>query len=522
MEHHSNFLYRNGKVIISAFDEFIHARTFLISRLTIFQKGMLLTLLPAAISCALLLLFNYMLDAAEQDAKRFEHSRNVYELVCDISANVMKIALKLEQEDLKRTRVDLRGYLNKSHQVGAEIRQLKDLVKGNDRQERVVTDVEKTYAQINETFERTFDAYKRRDMMALFDAAKTFDTGIRKTFFTLGFDSIMSIAEVEHDLADKSHEISAAQRQQIKGLLWLVLLFILCTTAASTAYVLVYIVKRLNTLQENTFLLAADKPLKPLLTGDDEFAKVDKSFHFMAECLAETREKEREIERMRQEIVRMVTHDIRSPLNTIQAFFEFLDAGVAGELNDRGQRMMKNAEVSSNRILALINDFLDAEKLEAGMMELQVERIALEKIIDESIASVQAWAEKNDLTIESAPVDIDVMADKDRLVQVFVNLLSNAIKYSPKGGTISIRSTEVDQFAEIRIIDQGKGIPESQRAKIFEKFAQASAADSAIGTGLGLNICRSIVNLHGGTIGVDSNEGIGSEFWVKVKLAGDA
>lgn len=488
-------------------------------RLTIFQKGMLLTLVPATISCALLLFFNLMLDAAEQDAKRFEHSRNVYELVCDISANVMKIALKLEQEDLKRTRVDLRGYLNKSHQVGAEIRQLKDLVKGNERQERVVTDVEKTYAQINETFERTFDAYRRRDITALFDAAKTFDTGIRKTFFTLGFDSIMSIAEVEHDLADKSRELAASQRQQIKGLLWLVLLFILCTTAASTAYVVVYIVRRLNTLQENTFLLAADKPLKPQLSGDDEFARVDKSFHFMAECLAESREKEREIERMRQEIVRMVTHDIRSPLNTIQAFFEFLDAGVAGELNDRGQRMMKNAEISSNRILALINDFLDAEKLEAGMMELQVEKVALQTIIDESVASVLAWAEKNELTIESKPVDIEILADKDRLVQVFVNLLSNAIKFSPKGGTIFIKSAAVEQFAEIRIVDQGKGIPEEKRSQIFEKFAQASAADAMIGTGLGLNICRSIVNLHGGSIGVDSQEGVGSEFWVSIKLA---
>lgn len=215
----------------------------------------------------------------------------------------------------------------------------------------------------------------------------------------------------------------------------------------------------------------------------------------------------------------MVTHDIRSPLNTVKVFLEFLNAGVAGDVNERGQRMLKNSEICCERIVDLINDFLDAEKLNSGAIELRLSSIELISIFDESLASVSSWAELKKVQLNIEQTALTVRCDKDRIVQVVVNLLANAIKFSPELSSVSLRVEALEKMAEIQVVDQGRGIPADKREFIFEKFTQANDADALVGTGLGLNICKSIIDLHGGEIGVRSEEGLGSIFWFRIALA---
>lgn len=326
-------------------------------------------------------------------------------------------------------------------------------------------------------------------------------------------------SQLKNDLDIQRREQETKMRRQLRNLVWLILAFILSTTALFTVYFLEAIVKRLRIMQDNSLRLAANLPLNPPVDGDDELASVDKAFHLMAQSLADSKEKERQSELMRQDIVRMVTHDIRSPLNTVKVFLEFLNAGVAGDVNERGQRMLKNSEICCERIVDLINDFLDAEKLNSGAIELRLSSIELISIFDESLASVSSWAELKKVQLNIEQTALTVRCDKDRIVQVVVNLLANAIKFSPELSSVSLRVEALEKMAEIQVVDQGRGIPADKREFIFEKFTQANDADALVGTGLGLNICKSIIDLHGGEIGVRSEEGLGSIFWFRIALA---
>ncbi len=129
-------------------------------------------------------------------------------------------------------------------------------------------------------------------------------------------------------------------------------------------------------------------------------------------------------------------------------------------------------------------------------------------------------AEKKKVSLAGEPGELKIQCDKDRIVQVLVNLLSNAVKFSSEGKNVTVKVQAAEQWAEFRIVDQGRGIPADQTAMVFEKFKQVSTSDARNmgGTGLGLNICKSIVELHGGSIGVESEEGNGSTFWFRLPL----
>ena len=237
-------------------------------------------------------------------------------------------------------------------------------------------------------------------------------------------------------------------------------------------------------------------------------------------CVVHDITERRNLEQMRQEIVRMVTHDIRSPLTTVQGLIQFLGVGHLGELNEKGRRMVKNAELSADRIMALVNDFLDTERLESGNFPIVCDLFNASSMIDDSIASVIGLAEKKNVELEGLQTDLQVMCDRDRIVQVLVNLISNAVKFSNSGEKVSVAAVESGAFVEFRVQDRGRGIPAEQIGLVFEKFKQVSTSDARNmgGTGLGLNICKSIVELHGGKIGVESELGKGSTFWFRLPL----
>jgi signal transduction histidine kinase len=179
------------------------------------------------------------------------------------------------------------------------------------------------------------------------------------------------------------------------------------------------------------------------------------------------------------------------------------------------------AEANSQRLIRLINDLLDIEKMEAGKLELAPQATPVQPIIDQSIAAVNDFAAQNHVTIETASTDAWVNADSDRVVQVLINFLSNAVKYSDKDSTVTIACLATDGAVEIRVIDRGRGIPPEFTEKIFDKFQQVDAKDKREkkGTGLGLAICKAIVEQHGGTIGVESAVGEGSTFWFTLPAA---
>ncbi len=227
----------------------------------------------------------------------------------------------------------------------------------------------------------------------------------------------------------------------------------------------------------------------------------------------------KEIERLKQEFVAMISHDLRTPLTSIQIFLNMLTKGTYGAMTETGMKKADMADRNATRLINLVNDLLDIEKMESGQLELNRQPSTLGSPIERSVESVRAFAEKNGVTIDTGPISqTEVLADSDRLVQVITNLLGNAVKFSPAGTAVIISTSETPNTVTVEIKDHGRGVPDHLRQTIFERFKQVEIKDATEkkGTGLGLAICRAIVEQHGGEIGVDSEEGQGSTFWFRL------
>ncbi|MFQ5691661.1 MAG: response regulator [Nitrospinota bacterium] len=230
--------------------------------------------------------------------------------------------------------------------------------------------------------------------------------------------------------------------------------------------------------------------------------------------------KEQQIERMKNEFISVVSHEIRTPLTSLRGSLGLLAAGMAGELQPQGQELLEIAVNNCDRLIRLINDILDLEKIEAGKMELHIAPCSLEELVARSVNEMQGFADGHEVTLETDLPPCQVSADADRVVQVLTNLLSNAVKFSEAGGRVTVGARLVEADVEVRVEDRGRGIPASAIENVFGKFQQVDASDSRQkgGTGLGLAICQAIVSQHGGRIWVESEEGVGSTFFFTLPL----
>jgi PAS domain S-box-containing protein len=232
-----------------------------------------------------------------------------------------------------------------------------------------------------------------------------------------------------------------------------------------------------------------------------------------------------EVSRMKTEFVSTVSHELRTPLTSIAGSLGLIAGGAAGQLPDRAQRLVEIARSNCARLIRLINDILDIEKIESGKMQFDIRPLSLSALLTQAIDANQEFAASHDVTIElgAVPPGAGILGDEDRVMQVFTNLLSNAAKFSPQGGVVRVDVTPLTRRYRVSVADQGPGIPEEFRERIFSKFAQADSSDTRVkgGTGLGLSIVREIVDRLGGAVSFDSVAGAGTTFHVDLPAAVD-
>ncbi len=219
----------------------------------------------------------------------------------------------------------------------------------------------------------------------------------------------------------------------------------------------------------------------------------------------------------KSEFLANMSHELRTPLNSIIGFSELLKQQTAGELNKKQDRYVENVINSSKFLLNLINDILDLSKVEAGKIELIIEKVSIPIVISETITLLKERAKKNNVILKKElDHELDFIdADKQRVKQILFNLLNNAIKFSKKeGGTVCINAKKEGETAIISVSDTGIGIREEDIGKLFREFAQVNPDISKNygGTGLGLAISKKLVELHGGNITVESRFGKGTTF----------
>jgi signal transduction histidine kinase len=223
----------------------------------------------------------------------------------------------------------------------------------------------------------------------------------------------------------------------------------------------------------------------------------------------------RELGRMKEEFVSIVAHELRTPLTSIRGSLGLLASGRL-DGTPQGQRMLQIAAQNSDRLVRLINDMLDLDRMHSGRLEMEPGLRPVEPLVQQALDAVQGAATELQVRME-ARVDpgLQVWGDGDRIVQVLVNLLSNAAKFSPPGALVEVIAEDRGENALFQVRDRGRGIPADRLDDIFERFRQVDSSDARDkgGTGLGLAICRTIVQQHGGRIWVASEWGKGSTFF---------
>ena len=235
----------------------------------------------------------------------------------------------------------------------------------------------------------------------------------------------------------------------------------------------------------------------------------------MAGSLVDIDERKR-LDRAKDEFVATVSHELRTPLTAIRGALGLLDGGVAGDLPEDARELVRVSLSGSERLSRLVNDVLNLAKIESGAAPLRAVPLALDPLIDDAITANLPYCNTLGVTLRAlggAPGAV-VQADADRIMQVLTNLISNAAKFSPRGADVHVTSTAAGGWLRVSVIDHGCGIPESFRARLFQKFAQADGSDARAqqGSGLGLSISRALVTQMGGVIDFAATPGGGSTF----------
>jgi len=225
----------------------------------------------------------------------------------------------------------------------------------------------------------------------------------------------------------------------------------------------------------------------------------------------------KEAETRVSEFYSVISHELRTPLTSINGALSVIADGSCGKVSPQAMRMVDIAMQNSERLIRLISDILDWKKIEAGQFKLNIAAISPEAVVDSVMNAVRPLLRSDNVSLKKEiHTDTPVHLDADRTIQVLTNLVDNAIKFSPAGSDVTIRVEPIGRdTTRFSVIDHGAGIEEAQINKLFQVFQQLDSSDKRKqgGTGLGLSISRSLVELHGGQIGVDSVVGKGSTFW---------
>jgi len=223
------------------------------------------------------------------------------------------------------------------------------------------------------------------------------------------------------------------------------------------------------------------------------------------------------IDRMKTEFISTVSHELRSPLTSIRGSLGLIAGGVAGELPEAAKSLVGIAKNNCERLIRLINDILDSEKIESGKMRLDLQVVNIGQLVQQAVTANDGFASQHGVTVQVQAPDETLQAriDSDRAIQVLTNLLSNAVKFSPPEGTVQVKVLRGANGVRVEVLDSGPGIPQDFQDRIFQKFSQADSSDSRQkgGTGLGLNISKALVEKMGGQIGFASAAGAGATFF---------
>ncbi|MBY0551313.1 MAG: GHKL domain-containing protein [Candidatus Obscuribacterales bacterium] len=465
--------------------------------LGLFQKLSLLVCVPLLFEFVFVSILVGLQQQAEFQAARLANSKEVVFRLSEVSRKVYQFGVGQFMPELS---VD-EGL---TASVASDVEILKRLTKGRPAEQKAVQRIEGLCKDAGELTLELMDAGSAPPVRLVINRqlSVALNQLVREIFYLT-------------DLEEGTQRIAPLEEQKGRQRVvqWLVAGLIASTILAVALLVLLHrnFVSRLENVMENTRRFLRQEALLPRERGADEIATLDNVFHDMTEQIEKSAAKERAAVEARQHIMQMIAHDLRSPLTSLMLFMDLLKGGNFGEVSQIAHTKLTAAGRDLKRMVHLVGNFLDQEKLEAGRMQLEYNTISLEGIVDQAVSSVSALAEAEGISVELSVESGMIYVDSDKLIQVLVNLLSNAINVSQKGQVVTVSATIKNNAVEFCVLDRGPGVPEGMRDGLFERFSKSSKKEGS-GSGLGLSLAKEIVQMHKGTLEFKDRDGGGTVF----------
>jgi len=471
-------------------------------KLSIAQKGLLLATLPLVFEMGFVGKLSYDLIQTERQASRITNRREVAAEASRVLMSFFTVGSSILTYGVKGSSLEVSAYERLKKTTNASLEQLKLLSKNlsdDDKrhvealESRLKSAVELIGSYITEMTSPahhpgSFDVQRfRRSLMAQVEPF---------------IDEIVYFSQSDSDPS----EGAGSEKTIIAGVLLNVVFAMLLVVYFSKT-----IKNRISVLQQNASRFQKGQMLKGRLRDEDEISSLDKSFHDMADRLTAANLEMREY-------YLELNDKMSLPLSSLKETLLALSESKS-QMTPEGRKKLEKSAGSVDRLVRLISELTMIDEKAAKSISVQTASCSLNDLITSAITSVADYAAKREIEVAfSPPVDITIRADKDRVIQVLVNLLSNALKFSPQKSAVEVRADISADPVVFHVIDKGPGIRDVDRARLFQKYEQADNAGSSDikGSGLGLSICREIIEAHGGSIGVESVFGEGSDFWFRL------
>jgi signal transduction histidine kinase len=480
--------------------------------LSISRKGLLLVSVPLLFELVFVASLLLMLQESDRRVVAQMQSKDMVATASDLNNKMLTASYMLFLWKISQSDDCLKRYQLCTEESQKLCSRLSSISHGNERREKDA----KRIVQMSEDVISLSTRSLRSDETASFSlkGMDSYSIQCKRSFQAL-FDQVQLVIQEEQQIQVGGSE----SEQQAKSMAYTLIFCAIGVNVLLTILLAIYfsksITRRLSTVMDNTELLAEHRPLNTLVDGHDEIARLDRVFHRMAEALEHS-------EKMKSEYVAMITHDLKAPLTSMHTAVSLLSSSVKHIDDEKQKRRFGVLERNVSGMIKLVTDLLDMDKIEGGALRLELESKAIAIIIIEAVESMRFFAEqyKVELQIAAPNNNAEVECDPHRIEQVLANLITNSVKFSQPGGKVQISYKQKRDFVEISVEDHGRGIPQEDIHRIFDRFKQVEQEDSSIkgGSGLGLAICKALVELHHGTISVTSELGRGSIFVFRLPI----
>lgn len=485
-------------------------------RFSVLQQGLIIIAVPLIFQLGFACLIGGQLVELRRHIDREKHSKEIIECISKMEEKYLMAANDGILYVYSRDPLYLESWQSGKKDAYERFHHVKELTAGNPKQKAESERIGEWLDKVNALVEMMVGLNRENEL----GSVSKLQAYMKKNNLEPQIRPLLQGQELQKRLLARENAIGdklAAQRLEKIGTIHRALsagIFLNIVLSLCLAFFLMRsMTDRLQHVMKNTARLVKRETMDPPRAGSDEIAFLDK-------LLFETGKRLVELEEFKRQLISVVSHELRTPLLAISSVLELLSGGVLGELSTKAQSRLNFAQEETDRLIRLINDLLDIEKMEAGKFVLDKSEVKAAYLVSQAISSVAQLAEMKEVKLIQSAADATLYADGDRLCQVLINLLSNAIKFSPHGGEINIVVESKGPQMEFRVIDQGRGIPEELQKTVFDRFVQVEKTDATEkgGSGLGLAIARAIVEQHAGKIGVESQLDKGSTFWFTIPV----